>query len=219
SSQNNFKRKRSNDAGDDADQDGFQRSQKKTNYSPAEDAKKSFACPFLKKDPVEHGACCTRKLSRIRDVKQHLTRRHTPERYCQLCFETNFVNQQSLQHHINERSCFSEDPSMLEGISYDQRQQLSKKSNPNLGEEGQWFAIWDVIFPESLKPASAYIDPSLSMETRLFREYSFSHGPAMLREQIMSNSDWLRRESTEEEQERALDRVIAEGITRLFETW
>ncbi|KAL6400185.1 homeobox protein hoy1 [Ilyonectria robusta] len=221
SNQTNLKRKRGNDYSDDADQDGFQRPpQKKTNRDAAEASKKSFACPFLKKDPIEHRDCCTRKLSRIRDVKQHLARRHTPERYCQLCFETSFATERSLRDHIKERSCSSQDPSTLKGISYDQHRQLSKKSNPALGEEGQWFAIWDVIFPESPdKPVSAYIDTGLSVEMRLFREYSYSFGPAMLREQIMSNPNCMRQDSTEEDQQRSLDRVIAEGITHLFETW
>ncbi|KAH6989653.1 hypothetical protein BKA56DRAFT_258911 [Ilyonectria sp. MPI-CAGE-AT-0026] len=221
SNQRNLKRKRGNDDSDDADQDGFQRPpQKKTNRDAAEASKKSFACPFLKKDPMEHRDCCTRKLSRIRDVKQHLARRHTPERYCQLCFETSFATERSLQNHIKERSCSGQDPSTLKGISYDQHRQLSKKSNPVLGEEGQWFAIWDVIFPESPdKPVSAYIDTGLSVEMWLFREYSYSFGPAMLREQIMSDPDCMRQESTEEDQQRSLDRVIAEGITHLFETW
>lgn len=221
SNQSNLKRKRGNEDSDDADQDGFQRPpQKKTNRESDEASKKSFACPFLKKDPMEHRDCCTRKLSRIRDVKQHLARRHTPERYCQLCFETSFTTERSLQNHIKERSCSSQDPSTLKGISYDQHRQLSKKSNPALGEEGQWFAIWDVIFPESPdKPVSAYIDTGLSVEMRLFREYSYSFGPAMLREQIMSNPDCMRQDSTEEDQQRSLDRVITEGITHLFETW
>ncbi|KAH7141027.1 hypothetical protein EDB81DRAFT_799325 [Dactylonectria macrodidyma] len=219
SNPNNWKRKRGDDDRDDADQDGFQRPpQKKINCDPAEAQKKSFACPFLKKDPVEHRDCCTRKLSRIRDVKQHLARRHTPERYCQLCFETSFADQRSLQHHISERSCLSQEPSTLEGISYDQRQQLSKKSNPNITEEGQWFVIWDIIFPESLKPTSAYLDTGLSVEMRLFREYSQTHGPVMIREQILA-SPYNMRQGSLEEQQSALDRVIAEGITRLFETW
>ncbi|KAF7555006.1 hypothetical protein G7Z17_g2485 [Cylindrodendrum hubeiense] len=108
---------------------------------------------------------------------------------------------------------------MLEGISYDQRQQLSKKSNPSLSEEDQWFAIWDIIFPENQKPNSAYIDVGLSAEMRLFSEYSYAHGPAVLREQIMSNLDWQRVEITEEERQQALEQVIAEGIGRLFATW
>ncbi|KAH8670677.1 hypothetical protein BGZ61DRAFT_108854 [Ilyonectria robusta] len=169
---------------------------------------------------MEHRDCCTRKLSRIRDVKQHLARRHTPERYCQLCFETSFATERSLQNHLKERSCSSQDPSTLKGISYDQHRQLSKKSNPALGEEGQWFAIWDVIFPESPdKPVSAYISTGLSVEMRLFREYSYSSGPAMLREQIMSDPDCMRQESTEEDQQRSLDRVITEGITHLLDMW
>ncbi|KAL6409982.1 Homeobox protein HOY1 [Ilyonectria robusta] len=218
--QTHLKRKRNEDDKDDADKDGSQGPpQKKTNCDPSDASKKSFACPYLKKDPLEHRDCCTKKLNRIRDVKQHLTRRHTPERYCPMCLTADFANQESWQDHITERRCFSRDPSMLEGISYDQRQRLGKKSDSNLTEEGQWFAIWEIIFPRCPKPLSAYLEAGLSVEMRLFREYSYAHGPALLRQQVLSDPGWIRQDITEEERQGALDQVIAEGIRRLFSSW
>lgn len=217
--QNHLKRKRGEEEKDDADQHGSRRLQKRIRCDPAEASKKLFACPYLKKDSIEYHECCTRRLSRIRDVKQHLARRHTPERYCSMCFTTSFANQRSLQEHINRRSCAIQDPSVLKGISYDQRQQLSKKSKSSLTEEGQWFAIWEILFAESPKPGSAYIDVGLSTEMRLFSEYSYARGPAMLREEIMSNSNWSKPGITEEEQQEGLEQVIAAGLRRLFETW
>ncbi|KAH8683709.1 hypothetical protein BGZ61DRAFT_535130 [Ilyonectria robusta] len=218
-SQSRPKRKRGKDDSDDADQNGFRRPpKKKSNCDPGDASKKSFACPYLKKDPIKHGSCCAKKLSRIRDVKQHLARRHTPERYCQRCLETTFADEQSLQVHIDLRICLSRDPSMLEGISYYQHRQLSRKSDSSLGEEGQWFAIWEILFSGRMKPSSPYIDAGFSVEMRLFREYSYSRGPAMVREQIELSTDFLRQDITEA-QRLALDRVIAEGISRLFEDW
>lgn len=217
--QNHLKRKRGEEEKDDADQHGSQRPQKRISCGPTEASKKSFACPYLKKDSIEYHECCTRRLSRIRDVKQHLARRHTPERYCSMCFTTSFANQRILQDHINDQSCTIQDPSVLKGVSYDQRQQLSKKSNSNLTEEGQWFAIWEIIFAESPKPASAYIDAGLSVEMRLFSEYSNTRGPAMLSEAIMSNPNCSKQGITEEARQGALEQVIAEGLRRLFETW
>jgi hypothetical protein len=59
----------------------------------------------LKLDPLKHRSCCVKQLSRIRDVKQHLSRRHTPDRYCQRCLETNFADEQSLDRHVNLNTC------------------------------------------------------------------------------------------------------------------
>lgn len=219
-SRNDLKRKRREEEDkEDADEKDFRRPQKGTNCDLDQASKKFFACPYFKKDSIEYDDCCTRTLSRIRDVKQHLARRHTPERYCQMCFISSFANQPSLQVHINNRTCVIQDPSMLKGISYDQRQRLSKKSNSSLDEEGQWFAIWDILFAESPKPDSVYLDVGLSTEMRLFREYSVTHGTSIVREQIMSNSGWSRRGITEAERQEVLDQGIAEGIRNLFHTW
>ncbi|KAH7132813.1 hypothetical protein EDB81DRAFT_950231 [Dactylonectria macrodidyma] len=177
----------------------------KRGIEDAEPSKASFACPFLEKDPIKYRYCCEKTLRDIRDVKHHLYRRHAPGLYCLYCLMTGFADQRSLQDHIDKRSCPERDPSMLEGISYDQRQQLFKKSGSTISAEEQWFVVWAVVFPESPEPASVYIDTALSMEMQLFREYSFEYGPTML--------------DTQEEQQQLLDRIITEGTTRVFEKW
>ncbi|KAH8679347.1 hypothetical protein BGZ61DRAFT_535749 [Ilyonectria robusta] len=197
--------KRGEEEQDDSDQHDSQRPRKRISLGPAETSKKSFACPYLKKDSIEYHECCMRRLNRIRDVKQHLARRHTPERYCSMCFKTSFANQSILQDHISDRSCTIHDPSVLKGVSYDQPQQLSKKSDSKLTEEGQWFAIWEIIFAGSPKQASAYIDAGLSVEMRLFSEYSYTRGPAMLSEAILSNPNCSKQGITEEERWGALE--------------
>jgi hypothetical protein len=204
--------------GDDADQDGFLRPPRKK-ISPGKEKtpQKSLACPYLKLDPLKHRSCCVKQLSRIRDVKQHLSRRHTPDRYCQRCLETNFADEQSLDRHVNLNTCLHRDRSLLEAVSHEQERQLSKKSNPNLEEKDQWFAIWDILFPGVSRPTSAYMDTCLSVEMRLFREYCSIHGPAALREQIETDPVWSGSEITEEQRRVYLDRVIAQGIDRLFE--
>ncbi|KAK5659155.1 hypothetical protein OQA88_1245 [Cercophora sp. LCS_1] len=45
----------------------------------ASDTEPTFACPFLKYDPDKHAGCSHFKLSRIRDVKQHIKRKHESE--------------------------------------------------------------------------------------------------------------------------------------------
>jgi hypothetical protein len=219
------KRGRDETDDDDAGQDGFLRPpRKKTNPGQGKALQRSLACPYLKFDPIKHRNCCAKQLSRIRDVKQHLSRRHTPERYCQRCLETNFLDEQSLDSHMILNTCSLKDRALLEGLSHQQQRQLSRKSNPNLSEEDQWFAIWEITFPKALfpglrRPISAYMDTGLSMDMRLFREYCSNHGPSTLTEQIESDPVWSRSEITSEQRRVYLDRVILQGINTLFERY
>jgi hypothetical protein len=157
---------------------------------------KLFACPYLKWDLTKYSRCCERKLTRIRDVKQHLSRQHTPERYCQICQASNFPDDRSLRTHIDIENCSRRDPTFLNGISYQQHRQLSRKSKPNTGEEDQWYAIWEILFPGHRRPSSVYMDTHLTLEMPQFREYCYSRGPAILREHIESDPAWLRPETT-----------------------
>jgi hypothetical protein len=119
-------------------------------------------------------------------------------------------------------TCPLKDRALLEGLSHQQQRQLSRKSNSNLSEEDQWFAIWEITFPKSLfpelrRPISAYMDTGLSMDMRLFREYCSNYGPSTLTEQIESDPAWSRSEITAEQRRVYLDRVILQGINSLFE--
>ncbi|KAE8448016.1 hypothetical protein EG329_009939 [Mollisiaceae sp. DMI_Dod_QoI] len=223
-SQSRKRHRETNDDEDAGEDDLLRPRRKKINPDHHKTPQRSLACPYLKLDPIKHRSCCVKQLSRIRDVKQHLSRRHTPDRYCQRCLETSFIDEQSLQRHVDLNTCPLKDRALLEGISYQQQRQLSRKSNANLAEESQWFAIWEILFPENLfpglpRPISAYIDTGLSLDMRLFREYCSIRGPTALREQIESNPEWLSLEVNAEQRSAYLDRAISEGIRRLFESY
>ncbi|KAI1453871.1 hypothetical protein F4805DRAFT_442063 [Annulohypoxylon moriforme] len=145
---------------------------KREKQNKEKDLAKYLACPFAKNDPIKHYTCFSRRLSRIRDVKQHLARKHTPEFYCSRC-SVIFPDQNSLQEHIgNAAGLFCTPSSLLDGISQYQRSQLSRKSNSKLSEEKQWFSMWDIIFPGHERPESAYMDLGFSGDFRSFKEYS-----------------------------------------------
>jgi hypothetical protein len=173
---------------------------------------KTFACPYLKRDPIKYRECCGRKLSRIQDVKQ------PPKRYCQVCQGTNFSDKQSLQAHIDIGKCSWRDPTTLIGISYEQRDQLHRKSKSGISEEEQWFVIWEILFPVHKRPSSVYMDTSLSLEMRQFRDYCENRGPAMISAHIESDPACLSSEITEN-QRRLLDILIAQGLNTLFDDW
>jgi hypothetical protein len=183
----------------------------------SEKPQKSLACPYWKKDMSKHSNCCKFQLSRVRDVKLHLQRKHTPKEYCQRCQKT-FADDHSLQAHITIGKCSRRDPTELNGISHGQSFQLRKKSQKNASAEEQWFAIWDILFPGHQKPSTVYVDTDLGEIMRQFREHCEIQGPTMIAELVESDPEWLGF-NTIEEQRRILRRSIAQGIANLFDDW
>ena len=174
-----------------------------------------LACPYWKRNPNKHRRCCKLTLKRIRDVKQHLHRRHTPEFYCERCFVI-FPNDQSHQDHIVSALCRREPHAQLDGISHSQHRELCRKSNPAFTEENQWFAIWDILFPGSERPFSAYIDSELSEDLCLFREHWQNSGQDVLWDVLRSNQ-WVSMSA--EERETQGRSILAGGLDRIYEDW
>jgi hypothetical protein len=181
-----------------------------------ETSQKSLACPYLKLDPIKYRKCCAYKLTKIKNVKQHLYRRHAPPHYCQRCFST-FKDDASRKTHVN--SCQSEGTTVLDGISYYQRELLRQKSKAGLSDADKWFAIWKLLFPGRRPPISAYLNTDLSLEMRGLQEYCLQRGPALLREQLQSNQWWLSQELDAEQQQVAQERLLGQGIISMFESW
>ncbi|KAI0173161.1 hypothetical protein GGR52DRAFT_542137 [Hypoxylon sp. FL1284] len=167
-----IKRHRTQISDEDSDEEeSCQPRPKRVEKSEGGNGRRSLACPFAKMDPVKHATCFSKKLSRIRDVKQHLHRKHTPKFYCARC-QAVFPNGASLQEHVgNVAGLFCEPSTWLDGISLAQRDELSRKSDPKLSEEGQWFSMWDIIFPGRDKPSSAYIVFGFSDDLCSFTEF------------------------------------------------
>jgi hypothetical protein len=89
-----------------------------------------LACPYWKRKPNKHRRCCKLTLKRIRDVKQHLHRRHTPEFYCERCFVI-FPNDQSHQDHVISVLCRREPHVQLDGISHSQHGSFAESLTPH----------------------------------------------------------------------------------------
>ncbi|KAF5671976.1 hypothetical protein FCIRC_8549 [Fusarium circinatum] len=81
--------------------------------------RKAFACPYFRLDPVRHIECLSRKLYRIQDVKQHLSRRHYIKR----------------ENSDNTR-----------GVNPRTQKVLKLRLDRRLSPEGQWHEIWRTLF-------------------------------------------------------------------------
>jgi len=176
--------------------------------------KPSLACPFWKHDRERYSKCGGLVLNRIRDVKQHLNRRHYREFYCPRCFLV-FKDEQACSHHTSGVIC-QPSSGRLDGISHHQRNALTKKSNPKLNEEGQWFAIWEILFPGHKRPDSPYLDPELSTDFFEFQQYSAERGPAILEEVLNDNTIWSMSEG---DRRLRLRDILAEGLRAIRGNW
>lgn len=86
-------------------------------------ASKAFACPYFRFDSIRHIDCLSRKLNRIKDVKQHLARRHSAE--------------PTESQHTGEN---------IEGVSSSARDLLKVRVDRRLPPESQWHTFWDILF-------------------------------------------------------------------------
>ncbi|KXJ86582.1 hypothetical protein Micbo1qcDRAFT_179836 [Microdochium bolleyi] len=115
-----------------------------------------FACPFYKHDNVRHAGCLLRRLTRVRDVKQHLRCAHRRPPFCPVCGE-EFVLQDRLEDHIRGRTCQEQDFDKPEGITEKQSRDLSGRVLSKATPTAQWFSIWDIVFPGEARPDSPFV--------------------------------------------------------------
>ncbi|KAH8714635.1 hypothetical protein BGZ61DRAFT_587335 [Ilyonectria robusta] len=187
---------------------------KRTNSSRDTKPQPRFACPYWKRNSGKHRGCFSKILRRIRDVKQHLARKHTPEFYCECCFAT-FEDEESHRGHVTHTTgevCVHDPSVVLDGITHQQHRRLSRKSDWKVSEQEQWFSVWDILFPGAQRPETAYLDSKLCEEISGFREYCFQHGPATL-DQALSGG------VPEIERRQQLVRICQTGFEQLFEAW
>jgi hypothetical protein len=142
-----------------------------------------LACPFWKNDPMNHGTCYRRNLTKISYVKQHLDRRHSVPIHCVLCLRV-FPTEEECRAHQRERSCDVREYVKPEGISPEQRELLKRRAQQNQSQEDQWFEIYRLLFPGSPLPYSPYIDDNFSEDLNKFHEFQLAQGSAILTERL-----------------------------------
>ncbi|KAG8158115.1 hypothetical protein KVR01_011876 [Diaporthe batatas] len=184
------------------------------------DRQLTFACPYTKKDPMSYRDCYRYKLSRIRDVKQHLDRCHRNPPYCPRCRDT-FRTEEERDEHIREVSCSVRPAMMLGGITEAQKAQLRKKSASNISVEAQWFVVFDILFPgHDPRPQSPYVDTDLLQDITLYQDYLTSHGPRILSDVLTQRGAITWNLPNEERDLAAFQQTIFEdGLRAVFDHW
>jgi hypothetical protein len=141
-----------------------------------------LACPFYKKDRYKHLNCLKKfELKRIRDVKQHLGRKHRqPQYYCPSCWEV-FDSATGRDPHVALRTCEPRDRPEFEGVSDVQKEKLSKRVDSAASEEQQWFSVWDILF-DAPRPTSAYLGNEIEEVASMLRDYWRTEGQSFVSE-------------------------------------
>ncbi|KAH7028078.1 uncharacterized protein B0I36DRAFT_146906 [Microdochium trichocladiopsis] len=180
----------------------------------------TFSCPFLKKDSTKHGECSKYMLSRIRDVKQHLGRKHQMPIYCPRCIET-FSDEDSRDEHNRNVDCERSQLGKPEGITEAQKKALGKKAPANQSQEEQWYGIFDILFPNHPRPASPYIDSALLRNAFVYQSFLASNGPRILSSILESSGamSWNPPPFPQSDVQLWREQVLAQAFQQLFDRW
>jgi hypothetical protein len=182
--------------------------------------KRIFSCPFLTRDPATYGACCDLKLKRIRDVKQHLGRRHQLPFYCPKCTQT-FRDEELRDTHLRDANCDRRPLKKPEGVTNHQKKLLSRKVPASQSPSEQWYGVFDILFPgHEPRPESPYLDGRLSRQVLSFQSFWLTHGADILQEVVAARGDITLRQPPSTPEVNAFQRgVFNEGIKTVFTRW
>ncbi|KAH0435272.1 hypothetical protein CcaCcLH18_04881 [Colletotrichum camelliae] len=121
------------------------------------DHQQLLACPFYKLDRIKSQDCLRLQLKRFKDVKQHISRRHMQPPYCPSC-GLEFDTEEQQNGHSRLQRCQIRNFHLPDGITYARRERIFTRARRNQGLSSQWFALWDLLFPDKARPASAFVE-------------------------------------------------------------
>ncbi|KAL0932110.1 uncharacterized protein CTRU02_213062 [Colletotrichum truncatum] len=140
-----------------------------------------FACPFFLQDRAKHLNCLHFQLKRVKDVKQHIFRKH--RFHCSNCYEI-FPDGQELDDHRKVITCqantWPRDEAIGSSISNQQKDQLGVRASSSLTEKDQWFSVWKIIFPHLEQPPSPYLKSEVEEGILMVRDLLARHGSLAL---------------------------------------
>ncbi|KAH7217320.1 hypothetical protein BKA60DRAFT_621667 [Fusarium oxysporum] len=177
----------------------------KTSRSQCEGRSQFLACPYWKSDPERYWDCFMKKNDTIAHLKQHLTRRHTPRYYCQICYQT-FKDFDPFDSHALKRTCTRGPLAKLEGISQQQKNQLSLKSKGSV--EQQWCNVWSILFPDRDPPATIFIHSTQSEDFCCMQEFAQREGVAIMLEELDSSGLLIRPDASRQQLQSTVQRAM-----------
>lgn len=155
-----------------------------------------LACPFFLWDREKHLSCLHFQLRRVKDVKQHISRKHA-------CAQSSQRGSGLTKDHKRGTTaffCHKESGLTAESchgsLSKDQIQQLSQRTadGSKLEEEDQWYKIWDILFPDSPRnerPKTPYLQSDVQEIITTVRQVWLNNGAAALQRASTPTKDHI----------------------------
>lgn len=179
------KRGRKQDRKDERDENDEHSTNRQPKMRKRDDHTPPFACPFFKRDPYHHMECINYKLRRVRDIKQHLQRKHyQPYLYCPTCHQT-FSGATDRDSHIQSRRCSPQCPPTLDGldgVSQEKQELLNTCVDRSAAAFDQWYSIWNTLFPGQDRPSSPYLGNYFQENFGMIRELWGQEGRSIVGE-------------------------------------
>ncbi|KAK4167473.1 hypothetical protein QBC43DRAFT_142358 [Cladorrhinum sp. PSN259] len=130
----------------------------------------ALACPFQKKNPKKYRSCSKHSFQKIKEVKQHLRRRHIPEFICRRCY-IEFKSDSDLSLHIKQvLPCKAREPPE-DTVSEKQKRALQKYPERGKPLEDHWYEMWVILFPNVPRPKSVYVKTEGEETIESLREF------------------------------------------------
>jgi len=186
---------------------------RKTKPTADERSRVILACPFYKRDPGRYRSCRRFFLTKISYVKQHILRSHRMPPHCQICNRLFQTDEQQLEH-VRSQSCDRQPYNPPEGVTQAQIALLRGRVDQKKSLEGQWYEIYEILFPGAQRPSSVYLDPELSQDLDEFTNFLTSRGPAILLSRV--NFDGVERSAASGE---SLVSEVSSALQDVYDEW
>lgn len=171
------------------------RSQRKPAKAQPVDKDRTLACPFYTNHPAQYFKCASYKLSRIKDVKQHLTRIHKEPIHCSRCC-TIFDDESTRDNHVRGPDSCEVQPKIDFGcITRSQTNMLRKYARKTQTIPQQWFDIYGILFPGQPLPNSPYASDPWFEGARNYETYLEREGFQRLTEFLARKGYFIQRSS------------------------
>lgn len=149
-----------------------------------------FACPLYRKYPLQNMDCVNRKLTRIRDVKQHLLRRHLAYR-CPIC-NIPLPSAARKEEHILERNCIPAESAERfgpDGITQEVHDILKKRSHRGKPPTIKWYEVWEIIFGDTNREERPFLGPMMEETAKLMRDVWDKESSSIVRDVVLDVGD------------------------------
>jgi hypothetical protein len=169
-----------------------------------------LACPFWKRDPLHHMDCLGFNLKRLKDVKQHLQRKHyEPE--CSIC-RLDLENTTKSDNHVQGSCAGAESVGFTERIRPEQQKRLQAiVSRAGSSEADTWVQIWHILFKNAPLPPSPYQKTIIGEAADVIKTIWARHEIEITRAigaELPSSQALLRQ---------SLPAILSKALQRLFE--